>query len=183
MKKAAAAAVNPSMYKGSMEDWFKLLNLKPDFDLDEKKLEEAYIAKQRESHPDRLNKATPEERHKAVQQSASVNQAYQTLKTPLKRAEYLLNQRGIRVNEEEKGLKPTQAVLLQSLEMREALMEADSKEVIAELQLQAEMERDRQWDIFRKEYAAEKWEAAGQAVIHLTFLTKFLEEIRLRSRT
>lgn len=182
MKKAAAVAVNPSMYKGSLEDWFTLLKIKPDFDLDEKKLEAAYIAAQRESHPDLLTKATPEQRHKAVQQSASVNQAYKTLKSPLKRAEYLLNLRGIHVNEEEKGLKPSQAVLLQSLEMREALMEADSKEAIAGLKLQAEEEKDRQWNLFRKHYADENWEAAGQAVIHLTFLTKFLEEIRLRSK-
>ncbi|MFO1241884.1 MAG: Fe-S protein assembly co-chaperone HscB [Rickettsiales bacterium] len=176
------AAANPSMYKGSIEDFFKLLNIKPDFDLDEKKLEAAYIAAQRESHPDLLAKATPEQRHKAVQQSASVNQAYKTLKSPLKRAEYLLNLRGVHVNEEEKGLKPSQAVLLQSLEMREALMEAGSPEQVAKLKIQAEEEKDRQWDIFRKHYAAENWEAAGQAVIHLTFLTKFLEEIRLRSK-
>lgn len=163
-------------------DYFSLLGVSPGFDLDEKSLEAAYIAKQREYHPDRLAKTDTVARHKAIQLSAEINQAYQILKTPLSRAEYLLRQQGIEVHAEKGGVKPSQAILLESLEVREHLMEASSADEINRLHEESNAGIARLWDAFRNAYQQKDWQNAAQTVIHLTFLTKFLHEIRVREK-
>lgn len=164
-------------------DYFSLLGISPGFDLDEKALEAAYIAKQREYHPDRLAKTDMAARRKAIQLSAEINQAYQILKTPLSRAEYLLWQHGIEVHAEKGGVKPSQAILMESLEVRERLMEASSAEEINRLRDESTATITRLWEAFRRAYQQKDWQNAAQTVIHLTFLTKFLNEIRVREKT
>lgn len=164
-------------------NYFSLLGISPDFNLDETALEAAYIAKQREYHPDRLAKADKAARHKAIQLSAEINQAYQTLKSPLPRAEYLLQQQGIEVHAEKGGIKPSQAILMESLEVREQLMEASDIDEIHRLRDESNANIARLWEKFRKSYQQKDWRCAAQTVIHLTFLTKFLNEIRVREKS
>ncbi len=107
-------------------DYFSLLGLSVVFDLDLATLEAAYFTQQRLYHPDRFVGKTPAERQAALLQSVDINQAYDTLKNPLKRAQYLLHLQGIEVGTDKDTIKPSQALLMEIMELRE---EGVSKEV------------------------------------------------------
>ena len=74
---------------------FQLFGLKPSFKLDAARLEEAYRALQAEVHPDKSAHLADSEQRLAMQRSTIVNEAYQTLKSPIRRARYLLALNGV----------------------------------------------------------------------------------------
>ncbi|MEM9243906.1 MAG: Fe-S protein assembly co-chaperone HscB [Pseudomonadota bacterium] len=78
----------------SKPDYFNLLNLPVSFQVDVKNLERHYHLLQQQIHPDRFAQASESERRVAVQYSSLINDAYDTLKQPLKRALYLLQYYG-----------------------------------------------------------------------------------------
>lgn len=113
-----------------MKNYFELLGLSPAFELDLSSLEAAYFTAQRQFHPDRFVGKPAVERAQAMQRSADINNAYETLKNPLKRAQYLLHLKGITVGTETGGVKPTQAVLMEAMELRE---EPKTKDVLQQM--------------------------------------------------
>ena len=80
-------ALNPS---AMLTDHFTLMNLPRRFDLDQRELHQVFIKLSRHSHPDHARGALPEVQELHMRVSASLNDAYRTLKDPLRRAEYLL---------------------------------------------------------------------------------------------
>ncbi len=99
--------------------YFTLSSISPAFDLDLQALEAAYFTAQRQYHPDRFAGKPAAERQQAMQRSADINQAYETLKNPLKRAQYLLHLQGITVGTEQDSVKPSQELLMETMEWRE----------------------------------------------------------------
>ena len=94
MKKDAAGVGNLSMYDIPQgQDYFVLLELEKNFSLSLDTLEKQYIKLQKQSHPDMAGK-TSVEQEKAFLQTTLLNQAYETLKSPVKRGEYLLTLQG-----------------------------------------------------------------------------------------
>ena len=67
--------------------------------MEEKPLEAAYKALQKQLHPDKFGTASPEEQEHAQEYAALVNEAYHTLRNPHIRAEYLLRQHGVEIGE------------------------------------------------------------------------------------
>lgn len=104
-------------------DYFELFGLAPAFMLDVDSLDARYRDLQKSAHPDRFAGATDRERRLAVQRTAHINEAYQTLKDPLKRARYLLEARGVTVGFEDNTAMDPEFLMTQ-MEMREALEEA-----------------------------------------------------------
>ena len=111
-----------------MANYFELLGLQAAFDIDLAALEVAYFKAQRQYHPDRFVGKPQPERMAALQRSADVNQAYETLKNPLKRAQYCLHLQGIQVGTEADNVKPSQAVLIEAMELREEPLAAGALE-------------------------------------------------------
>ena len=107
------------------QNYFALLGLEDGFDLDTAALSENYRALQRVTHPDRFASASDKERRLSVQQAARINDAYNTLKSPLLRAVYLLSLRGVDVQiESNANMQP--AFLMEQMDLREALDEASA---------------------------------------------------------
>ncbi|WP_157369280.1 Fe-S protein assembly co-chaperone HscB [Zavarzinella formosa] len=75
-------------------DHFARLGLPRRFSVDAATLERAYLARSRELHPDRHQLASTAEQSASVELSAALNEAYQTLRDPFKRSEYLLSLAG-----------------------------------------------------------------------------------------
>lgn len=69
---------------------YALFELQPAFDLDLEQLSARYRELARKVHPDRFADAGESEQRQAIEQSANLNEAYQTLKSPSRRARYLL---------------------------------------------------------------------------------------------
>lgn len=104
-------------------DPFALLGLDKRFDLDLREAERAHRELSRALHPDKFAGGTPAERRAALDRAAQVNEAWRTLREPVKRAEALLRLAGVAVGETHEP-KASGAFLMEIMELREALSEA-----------------------------------------------------------
>lgn len=98
---------------------FELLGLEPQFDLDPRELRTRFLNLSRRVHPDRFVGAAAPTQETALAVSAQANAAYEILRDPLRRAEYLLELCGGPSAAIERTVPP--AVLMQSMELREEL--------------------------------------------------------------
>lgn len=103
-----------------MKNHFTLFKLSPVFDIDTAALEQHYRTIQSESHPDRFVSATPAEKLQSMQLATLANEAYQVLKKPASRAQYLLQLQGIDATQETNTSMPMD-FLMQQMEWRESL--------------------------------------------------------------
>ncbi len=99
--------------------YFALFNMPVSFDIDRKILTERYRTLQRTVHPDRFANAAESERRLSVQMAARINEGFQTLKDPLARGRYLLELRGIELNDLDTAFDG--AFLMEQMELRERL--------------------------------------------------------------
>lgn len=98
---------------------YALFDLQPEFDLDLNDLSERYRNLARQVHPDRFADAGESEQRQALERSANLNEAYQTLKSPARRARYLLSLQGHDLPLEATVQDPT--FLMQQMRWREEL--------------------------------------------------------------
>ncbi|WP_241968751.1 co-chaperone HscB [Idiomarina tyrosinivorans] len=103
-----------------MMNHFALFDLpvSPNLDLDE--LQSRYRRLQQALHPDRFANAGERDKLLAMQKTSQLNDAYQTLKQPLSRAEYLLQLQGVDLQHEQQTIKDTEFLMAQ-MEWRERL--------------------------------------------------------------
>src|SRR5258706_13126182 len=95
------------------QNHFELFGLPERFVVDAAALEARYRELQREVHPDRFAAAPEIERRASMQLATRVNEAYQTLKSPLRRAVYIPPFRGVGPEFETKTPQPPQFLLEQ----------------------------------------------------------------------
>jgi molecular chaperone HscB len=99
---------------------FELFGLPAAFELDRSQIDLQWKSLQREAHPDRFASEGAAAQRIAMQWSVRINEAYNRLKDPLKRAAYLCELNGAAVNAENNTNMPS-AFLMQQMEWREAL--------------------------------------------------------------
>ena len=108
------------MSEAGPPDFFALFGLSEDYAIDREALAERYRELQREAHPDRHAHGSDSERLAAVQKAAWINEAYRVLKDPVARARYLLERRGVAIDDEQNtAMDP--AFLMEQMELRETL--------------------------------------------------------------
>jgi len=88
------------------------------FNIDLNRLQKSYRIIQSEIHPDKFVSASQIEKNQSLIKSTEVNDAYQTLKNPIKRARYLIK---INLNSEESNSTLTPSFLMQQMEWEEHL--------------------------------------------------------------
>ena len=101
-------------------NFFTLLQLPEAFVIDLETLHQNYQSIQKNIHPDRFATFDDEAKLESIKKTAQVNDAYQTLKSPIRRAEYLLQLKGINIHDEKYTAVP-QDFLMQQMEWREEL--------------------------------------------------------------
>jgi molecular chaperone HscB len=102
------------------QNFFTLLKLPEVFVVDLEKLDQNYQNIQKEIHPDRFASFDEKTKLESIKKTAQVNDAYQTLKSPIRRAEYLLQLKGVNIHDEKYKVVP-QDFLMQQMEWREEL--------------------------------------------------------------
>jgi len=162
------------------QNHFELFGLAPRFGLDQARLDARYRELQREVHPDRFAAAPQSEQRLSMQLSTRVNEAYRTLKSPMRRADYLLRLRGFDPEFESNTAMPA-SFLGEQLERREALEEAvaagDARRLAA-LSDQLRLQRDSLLARLEAELdGRQAWNEATATLRQLMFLEKFGEEI------
>ena len=84
-------------------DYFAVFGLQPRLNLDLDALERDFHRLSRRLHPDRFARASDSEKEWSLADTALLNDAYRTLKDPLKRTEYVLKLHGAEIGEEHSG--------------------------------------------------------------------------------
>jgi len=162
------------------QNHFQLFGLAQSCQIDNAQLEQQYHALQSRVHPDKSAHLSDTEQRVAMQRATLVNEAYQTLHNPLRRARYLLSLHGVDTQEETNTAMPPDFLMAQ-MEWREAIIEAQQARDTAALdELEARLHREtreleNQLAVMidtEKDYAA----AAG-LVRKLRFMEKLAEEI------
>jgi molecular chaperone HscB len=115
----ACNKVQPPPAAGAARDKFAFLGFEPGFDLDIPMLEERFRGLSRKLHPDRFARATPQERRFSLEQTTLLNDAYKSLRDPVRRAEHLLQLRGVTGEP-----KMSPEFLEETIDDREKLLEA-----------------------------------------------------------
>ena len=111
---------------------FELFGLAPQFAQDRVAIDARWKDLQREAHPDKFAAQGAAAQRLAMQWSVRINEAYQRLKDPLKRAAYLCELNAAPVNAENNTAMPIE-FLMQQMAWREALEEADSAAELKDL--------------------------------------------------
>ena len=162
------------------DDDFTLLGLPQRFAQDRPLIDTRWRELQAQVHPDRFAAEGAASQRIAMQWAVRVNEAYQRMRDPLKRAAYLCELNGVPINAENNTAMPS-GFLVQQMEWREALDEATSlsdvevladavathrKQALAQLQTTF----DEQADI----------SAAAQQVRALMFVERFASDVDQR---
>lgn len=164
---------------------FALLGLPVGFDVDLADLSARYRSLQQQLHPDRHSGGTDTDRRLALQLTASLNDAYQTLQNPVRRAQYLLELSGEAADgEPDTRLSPD--FLVEQMELRESLADlrqhADPRTKLAELASHTERMMQEKIADFRRAYArgSEGLKTAHNVVREMQFIDKLRREISER---
>jgi len=163
-----------------MQNHFELFGLPAQFSVDANALDTAYREVQGRVHPDRFVNATDAEKRVAMQWATRANEAYQTLKQPQKRAQYLIELNGVDLQTESNTAMPM-AFLMQQMEWREALGDARAAKdasALDELDTQVRGERKAMLAQVGGQIDAGDYQKAAEGVRALMFLDKFGDEVQ-----
>lgn len=162
------------------DDDFILFGLPRRFAQDRAALDARWRALQAEVHPDRFASEGAASQRVAMQWAVRVNEAYQRLKDPVKRAAYLCELAGVAVQSESNTAMPP-AFLMQQMEWREALEEARSPEAVEQLADEVAARRRAMLDALQSLIDQHPdFTAAAQQVRALMFVERFAEDVDRR---
>ena len=166
-----------------MLDPFETLGAPRRFDLDLAALEKTHRELSRALHPDRYSQAGASERRAALEKAATVNEAWRTVRDPIRRAEALFQVRGVKVGENQEP-KASTAFLMEVLEEREALSEARAAKDLAKVHAIGEAMTARAKHVeqrlaagFANEPSADAAAALLPLLGELRFYKRFLDEV------
>lgn len=158
---------------------FQIFNLPIRFQIDLKQLEKHYFDVQKRIHPDRFASASEGEKRIAQQWTTMINDAYQKLLDPVKRAELICALKGHPVDAERSG-GIDEAFLLDQLERREAIAEANEAQDEAALErLRETIETEKNERLHRVEILLDEQSdavLAAEEIKKIMFLNRQLQD-------
>ncbi len=150
---------------------FEVLNLKVTFDISRETIEQAYLKAMYSHHPDQQKDKSSVQ----IQQAARINEAYKILKNPLQRALHCLQLFNISMS-----LAPLKnsEILMESMEMREALEEATTADTLAALLTKTENQKESLFLDLKKAFETKDFEKA----VYLTERFRYMEKFYLEAQ-
>jgi molecular chaperone HscB len=170
----SVVVANPS----ASDNYFRFFGLDQQFNLDLPALDQAYLAVQKEVHPDRHARGSESEQRIAMQMATLANTAYQTLKNPIQRGLYLCHLHGVDAKLETNTAMPA-AFLMKQMEWRENLDE-QAEDLAALEALMEEVETSKQdtlLEIMQALDQARNYVRAAELLRGLLFIDKFAIEL------
>lgn len=159
---------------------FKLLGLPNQFELDGGLLSAQFLELQKRFHPDNFATSSERDRLLSVQKAAQINDAYQTLKNPVTRAEYILSEQGHDIRGEQTTMQDPM-FLMQQMELREDLEDllssSDPESALFDFSENVSAMRKTQLAELKQQLESELWQEAAQSVRKLKFIDKLNQEV------
>lgn len=137
-------------------------------------LKREFLQLQARAHPDRHPQ---EDKNKAQALSARINEAYKTLQNPLLRAQYLLSLRGIEVAEDETAKVEDPDLLMEVLETREEIEEAESEEDLVDMKAQNDIRIDKSVKILENAFRDDDMDLAKSEAVKLRYWINIKESL------
>jgi molecular chaperone HscB len=116
-------------------DYFTFFGLPLKLTIDLAKLEKDFYELSRKLHPDLAARATAQEQEWSLEQSSLLNDAYRTLRDPIRRTQYLLRLEGVELEEQSKSATEQARA---SGEIKKQIVPPDLLEEVFELNMQLE---------------------------------------------
>lgn len=163
----------------TQNNFFELFQLPVGFELDLDVLHQQQIALQTEFHPDRYVSGSDQQKRIAVQKAAWVNEAYETLKHPVKRAQYLLQLKG--VEKDDNQTTSDSSFLMEQISFREEMSEcrtnADPLDCIEHVSTKLNSRFAEFSSEFIRQYEEEQYQQAQESARKMMFVQKILDQL------
>jgi molecular chaperone HscB len=187
---AACGAILPA---DERLDRFAALGVPRKFSIDLEVAEGNFKKLSRQVHPDRFATSDPRARKAALSRTVQLNEAWRTLKDPMRRAEYLLELAGFGLKGDDRkpasqdaatrevSAPPT--LLMEILELREELSAALRAGNSGKVHAMAEAMRARRADTFAAlataldDPSGAKMDEAARSMVELRYVQRFLDEV------
>ncbi|MFK5968700.1 MAG: Fe-S protein assembly co-chaperone HscB [Candidatus Marithrix sp.] len=160
-----------------MENYFAIFDLPQSFDVDVHKLSAYYRNLQRVVHPDKFVNAPERERRLAMQKAVQINEAFQTLKNPLKCGLYLLQLHDI---DTDNAPQMEGEFLMMQMELHEQLNSIKQRsnpiDSINDFLQQLKHEQQQLTALLSKQFAQKDYQLARDNIYKLQFFTKLNQE-------
>jgi molecular chaperone HscB len=156
---------------------FELFGVAEQFAQDRAQLDARWKDLQRQAHPDKFSDQGAAAQRVAMQWSVRINEGYQRLKDPLKRAAYLCELNGAPINAENNTAMPA-AFLMQQMQWRDDLDDAVSAEDLDRVRLDCmRVQRELLQNIAHLLDTAKDYAAAAAQVRALMFVERFALDV------
>jgi molecular chaperone HscB len=161
-------------------NYFELFGLPTQFKLDGSLLSSQFRELQKRFHPDNFASGSERDRLMAVQKASEINDAYQVLKSPISRAEYLLAENGIDIRAEQQTMQDPM-FLMEQMELREELehisVSPDVADELFDFDSKISKMYKKQLSELEAQLESQAWISAADAVRKLKFVSKLKNEI------
>jgi molecular chaperone HscB len=170
----SVVVANPS----ASDDYFNFFGLNQQFIIDLSALDQAYLAIQKEVHPDRHARGSDADQRLAMQMATLANTALQTLKNPIQRGLYICQLHGVDAKLETNTAMPA-AFLMKQMDWRESLDEhAEDLPALEALMTEVELSKQETLaEIAQAIDGAKNYVRAAELLRGLLFVDKFSIEL------
>jgi molecular chaperone HscB len=159
---------------------FDIFGMAPLFAIDRAALDARWKDLQREAHPDRFATAPAAAQREAMQWSVRINEAYQRLKDPIKRAAYLCALNGAPIRAEDNTAMPP-AFLMQQMQWREDLDDAETATDLERMAAEVAAARREMLEVLQHTADVQRdFTALAQQVRSLMFVERFVSDVDAR---
>ncbi len=161
-------------------NYFELFGLPNQFQLDGSLLSLQFRELQKRFHPDNFATASERDRLLSIQKAAQINDAYQVLKNPITRAEYMLSVHNYDIRGEQTTMQDP-IFLMQQMELREELellpSNPDPESALFDFAENVSAMRQELLSILQQQLEDQIWQEAAQSVRKLKFIDKLNHEV------
>lgn len=159
-------------------DHFDRLGVEVSFDIDTGDLDRRYFDLQRKLHPDRFATRTSREKALSQSQATSLNEAYEALKDPLQRADYMVHLKGSGILREGCYQINDPVILMEAMELRENLAESRTTHEVNKITEATEQDIKDCLAGLSAAFRADDLDGACGLTTRLKYLTKLADDIR-----
>lgn len=166
------------------KNYFEIFDIPVSTEIDLTKVSEIYRDIQKQVHPDRFVNADEQERRIAMQKTSLINQAFQTLKEPVTRLQYMMSLKGVDMDSETDTTMDA-GFLMEQMEFREEISQVREKDDPLD-KLDAMTSRIKKqlntfMSSFEKSYQNFELDNAREIVRKMQFLIKAQKEVKALS--
>lgn len=169
--------MSDSLFK---QNYFEIFSLEISTQPDLNQLKDKNRELQQLVHPDRFASSSDEEKRLAMQKTSLINQAYNTLKDPVQRLQYMLSLQGLDMNAET-DTSMDGAFLMEQMELREQIADVrSSADPLDELDTIASDLKNKKAtliDAFGQSYDRGEYDTGREIVRKLQFIHKAQKEV------